>query len=59
LGDEPTQLRRIKYATEARPHRVQEEKEQAIEALKQENEEVLEKLRVVQKEKNEFRAKFE
>jgi trimethylamine:corrinoid methyltransferase-like protein len=37
---------------------VQEEKEHATEALKQEKEEVLEKLRVAQKEKNEIRAKF-
>jgi predicted nucleic acid-binding Zn-ribbon protein len=46
-------------ATEARLRRVQEEKEQATEALKQEKEEALEKLRVAQQEKDEIRAKFE
>ena len=40
-------------------HSCQEEKEQAIEALKQEKEEVLEKLWVVKKEKNEIRENFE
>jgi hypothetical protein len=59
LGDEPTQLRRLADATEARLHRAQEEKEQATEALKQEKEEALEKLRVAQKEKSEIRAMFE
>jgi hypothetical protein len=58
LGDEPTQLRRLADATEARLHRVQEEKEQATEALKQEKEEVLEKLRVAQQEKDDIREKF-
>jgi hypothetical protein len=42
LGDEPAQLRRIVDATEAHLHRVQEEKEQAIVALKQAQEEVIE-----------------
>jgi hypothetical protein len=42
LGDEPTQLRRIVDATVARLHQVQEEKEQAIEALKEAKEESLE-----------------
>jgi hypothetical protein len=46
FGDEPTQLRRLADATEARLHQVKEEKEQAIEALKKEKEEVLEKLQV-------------
>jgi hypothetical protein len=35
LGDEPAQIRIIADATEAHLHRVQEEKEQATEALKQ------------------------
>jgi len=39
LGDEPVQLRRIEDATEARLRCVQEEKEQATEALKQAKEE--------------------
>jgi hypothetical protein len=34
LGDEPTQLRRLEYATEVQLHRIQEKKEKAIEALK-------------------------
>jgi hypothetical protein len=59
LGDEPTQLRRLADATEARLHRAQEEKEQATEAMKQEKEEALEKLRVAQQEKDEIRAMFE
>jgi hypothetical protein len=42
LGDDPTQLQRIAYATEARLCRVQEEKEQATDALKQVKEESLE-----------------
>jgi hypothetical protein len=42
LGDEPTQLRRLADATEARLQKVQEEKEQATEALKKEKEEILE-----------------
>ena len=40
-------------------HSGQEEKEPSIEALKQEKEEVLEKLWVVKKEKNEIRENFE
>jgi hypothetical protein len=39
--------------------RVQEEKEQATEALKQEKEEALEQRRVAQQEKDDLRAKFE
>jgi hypothetical protein len=61
LGDEPTQLRRLADATEARLQKIQEEKEKATEALKQEKEEVLEKLRVArycvtayENEKDEF-----
>jgi hypothetical protein len=42
LGDEPTQLRRLADAIEAQLQKAQEEKEKAIEALKQEKEEVLE-----------------
>jgi hypothetical protein len=45
--------------TEALLRRVQEEKEQAIEALEQAKEESLEKLWVVQQEKDDLRAKFE
>jgi hypothetical protein len=66
LGDEPTQLRRLADATEAWLHRVQKEKKQATEALKQEKEEVLERMGVVQsfvttyeKEKDEIKAMFE
>jgi hypothetical protein len=59
LGDEPSQLRRLADATEARLQRIQEEKEKATEALKQEKEEVLEKLQVVQKEKDEIWAMYE
>jgi hypothetical protein len=44
LGDEPTQLRILADATEARLQKFQEEKEKVIEALNQEKEEVLEKL---------------
>jgi hypothetical protein len=43
VGDEPSQLHRIAYATEAHLRRVQEEKEQATEALKKVKEESLEK----------------
>jgi hypothetical protein len=63
LGDEPTQLRRLADATEARLQKVQEEKEKATKALKQEKEEVLEKLRVArysvtayENEKEQFQA---
>jgi hypothetical protein len=52
-------LQRISYATEAHLHRVQEEKDHATKALKQENEEALEKLQVAQQEKDDIRAKFE
>jgi hypothetical protein len=44
LGDEPTQLRRFEDETKARLQRAQEEKEKATESLKQQKEEVLEKL---------------
>jgi hypothetical protein len=43
LGDEPAQLHRIADATEAHLRRMQEEKEQATVALKQAQEEVIEK----------------
>jgi hypothetical protein len=63
LGDEPTQLRRLVDATEARLQRVQEEKEKATKALKQEKDEALEQLRIVrycvtayENEKEEFQA---
>jgi hypothetical protein len=52
-------LRRLAYATEVQLHQAQEEKEQAIKALKKENEKALEKLRVMQQEKDYIRAKFE
>jgi hypothetical protein len=44
LGDEPTQLCRIVDVTEAHLRHAQEEKEQATVALKQAQEEVVEKL---------------
>jgi hypothetical protein len=56
LGDEPTQLRRLVDATEARLHRAQEEKEQATEALKQEKEEVLENFELQRRRKVKFRG---
>jgi hypothetical protein len=59
LGDEPAQLRRIADATEAHLHRVQEEKEQATVALKQAQEEIIEKRRVAQQEKDDLQIKFE
>jgi len=59
LGDDPTQLPRLEDAIEVLLRRDQEKKEQATEALKQEKEEVLEKLRVAQQEKSEIQAKFE
>jgi hypothetical protein len=66
LGDKPAQLQRLADATEARLHQVHEEKEKDTKALKQENEEVLEKLRVAhscitayEKEKDEIWAMFE
>jgi chromosome segregation ATPase len=59
LGDEPTQLRRIVDATEARLRRAQEEKEQATVALKQAQEEVVEQCRVAQQEKDDLQTKFE
>jgi hypothetical protein len=58
LGDEPAQLRRIADATEAHLRHVQEEKEQATEALKQVQEEVIEQRRVAQQEKDDLQAKF-
>jgi hypothetical protein len=58
LGDDPTQLRKLADATETRLCRVQEEKEQATNALRQEKES-LEQLRVVKKEKYDLQTKFE
>jgi hypothetical protein len=58
LGDEPTQLNRIANATEARLHHAQEEIEHATVALKQAQEEVIEKHRVAQQEKDALQAKF-
>jgi hypothetical protein len=59
LGDEPTQLCIIAYAIEARLHCTQKEKEQATLALKQAQEEVIEKCRIAQQEKAAFQSKFE
>jgi hypothetical protein len=66
FGDEPTQLRRLADATEARLQKFQEEKEQATKSLKKEKEEILEKLRVAwycvtayENEKDEFRVMLE
>jgi hypothetical protein len=58
LEDEPTQLYRLVDATKARLHRAQEEKEQATMALKQAQEEMVEKLWFVQKEKEDLQANF-
>jgi hypothetical protein len=44
--------------TEAHLHHVQEEKEQATEALKQEKEEAIEKRWVAQQEKDDLQVKF-
>jgi hypothetical protein len=44
LGDEPTQLRRLVDAIEARLCQAQEEKEHDTKSMKQEKEEALEKL---------------
>jgi hypothetical protein len=44
LRDDPTQLRKLADAIEAQLYRAQEEKEQAIEDMKKEKEEALEKL---------------
>jgi hypothetical protein len=59
LGDEPAQLRRIVDATEARLHQVQEEKEQAMVALKQAQHEVVEHRQVAQQKKDNLHTKFE
>jgi hypothetical protein len=59
LGDEPSQLCRLDDATEAHLHRAQEEKEQTTVAMKQAQEEIVEKRRVAQKEKEDLQAKFE
>jgi hypothetical protein len=48
LGDEPAQLRRIANVTEAHLHHMKEEKEQATVALKQAQEEIIEKSQVAQ-----------
>jgi hypothetical protein len=47
LGDEPAQLKRLADVIEARLEKFQEEKGKATEALKQEKDEALDKLRVV------------
>jgi hypothetical protein len=59
LGDEPTQLRRLADVTEAHLRRAQDEKDQATVALKQAQEEMVEKCWVAQKEKDDLQAKFE
>jgi hypothetical protein len=59
LGYELAQLHKIADATEARLHHVQEEKEQATVALKQTQEEVIEKHQVAQQEKDDLQIKFE
>jgi hypothetical protein len=46
LGDEPTQLRRLADVTEARLHKVEEEKDKDTEALKQDKDEALEQLQL-------------
>jgi hypothetical protein len=59
LGDEPTQLRRLADAVEARLHRAQEETEQATQALKQVQGVIIEQRRVAEQEKVSLQAKFE
>jgi hypothetical protein len=59
LGDEPTQLNILADAIEVQLCQVQEEKEQATEALKKENKEALDQLRVAYQEKDYIRMKFE
>jgi hypothetical protein len=59
LGDEPSQIYRIVDAIEAFLRRVQEEKEQAMVALKQEQEEMVEKRLFAQQEKDNLHTKFE
>jgi hypothetical protein len=59
VGDESAQLHRLAYATEACLCRVQEENEQATEALKQAKEEAIEKCWVAKKEKDDPQTKFE
>jgi hypothetical protein len=54
VGDEPNQLHRLSYSTEARLRQVQEEKEQDTEASKQAKDEALEQLRVAQQEKDDL-----
>jgi hypothetical protein len=58
LGDDLAQIHRIADATEDNLHCVQEEKEQATVALKHAQEEVIEKHRVAQKEKDDLQIKF-
>jgi hypothetical protein len=58
LVDDLAQLRRTADATEARLHHVQEEKEQATEALKKSKEESIEKRQVAQQEKYYIQANF-
>jgi hypothetical protein len=59
LGDEPTQLRRLADATEARLRHTQEEIEQATQALKQVQEVIVEQCRVAEQEKVSLQTKFE
>jgi hypothetical protein len=66
LGDEPTQLRRLADAIEARLQRAQEEKEMTTKALKKEKDEFLVQLRATwdsvvayESEKEKFQAKLQ
>jgi hypothetical protein len=59
LRDEPTQLHRLADVTEAHFHRAQSEKDQATTTPKQAQEEMVEKRRVAQKEKEDLQAKIE
>jgi len=58
VGVEPAQLCILADSTKDHLRRVQEEKEQPIEALKQEKEEALEQRRIAQQEKDDLQAKF-
>jgi hypothetical protein len=59
LGDEPTQLCKLVDVTEPHLRQAKDEKDQATTALKQAQEEMVEKRWVTQKEKDDLQAKFE
>jgi hypothetical protein len=59
LGYEPTQIHKIADATKAHLRHTQEEKEQAIVALKQAQEEVIEKHQVAQQEKDDLQTYYD